>query len=291
METRNFMDLLKGRWSYGNFVCIRLNPEMERVSLHGGASASAKEGVLDFNNKVVSATEDLVLAYELDLAFYIQLGSRGVEILRQTVASIREQAPDVPVIIGIDAAGAAAANSALAKTVFRDIDADAVTAHAFAGREALAPFLDWETKGVIVVCRSLGHGADEFQSLVLAEYPGHAPAESFCMRVARNVSGRWNGMGNCAISFSTNDPPELENVRNLVGEMPILFSGVGDVKNLVAAGRDRKGSGFAVVSPSHLIYPKPSPRDARYSFSVAIREQVVGFRNAVNDWRLANLYL
>jgi orotidine-5'-phosphate decarboxylase len=128
---------------------------------------------------------------------------------------------------------------------------DAVTVHPYLGSEALKPFLDRKDKGIFVLCRTSNQGASELQDL-------EVDGEPLYKKVAHLVAEKWNTNGNCGVVVGATYPKELEEVRAIVGDMPILIPGVGaqggDVKKAVTAGKDSSGKGIIVTASRSIIF-------------------------------------
>jgi orotidine-5'-phosphate decarboxylase len=271
MATRHFMELLKAQWNRGHFVCVGLDSEFGKIPHSYLEHAVAGEGVygdlVRFNHDIIEATHEVVCAYKPNIAFYEAQGDQGILALIRTVSLIHEIAPDVPVILDAKRADIGNTNRGYVAAAFDVIGADAITVHPYLGAEALAPFLEREDKGVIVLCRTSNKGAGEFQDLTVLADEGYAPDEPLYMRVARNVRYRWNKNGNCGLVVGATYPEELAKVRAIVGYMPILIPGIGtqggDVKKTVENGRDEGGQGMIINASSSIIFAKPQSERER----------------------------
>src|SRR3990167_11006069 len=98
---RNFRALLSVRWAQGLFVCIGLDPVLERIPRFRGQHQSTAGMIAQFNRQIVKATHHLVCAYKPNSAFYERYGEAGLAALRMTIRQIRAIAPEVPVILDI----------------------------------------------------------------------------------------------------------------------------------------------------------------------------------------------
>jgi orotidine-5'-phosphate decarboxylase len=94
--------------------------------------------------------------------------------------------------------------------------------------------------------------------------------------VARMVS-QWNVNGQCGLVVGATFPAELKQVREIVGDMPLLVPGIGaqggDVDATVKAGRSADGYGMMINSSRAILYAKPQGNeDAWQAVSRAARE-------------------
>ncbi len=282
--TRHFNELLKAKWSEGKFVCVGLDSEVSKLPDHLRRSSDSLERIMTiFNESIIDATRDLVLAYKPNAAFYENHGMEGWKALKWTVQRIHDLAPDVPVILDAKRADIGNTNNGYVQMAFEDLGVDAITVHPYlGGPDALKPFLAREDKGIIVLCRTSNPGAREFQDMTVSLQPEHfdeiyqgqlAVEECFTMEksmplwkyVAHRVHGVWNRIGhNCGVVVGATYPEELAVVRKIVHDMPILIPGIGaqggDIEKTIKAGTTQKGDGIIVNSSRGIIFAS-SDRD------------------------------
>ena len=248
MADRNFRELLERQWEKGNFLCVGLDSDFEKIP-EVARKEGVRETIVSFNRAIIDATKEYVCAYKPNAAFYEVHGDDGWEALRETIQYIRDEAPEVPVILDAKRGDISNTNEAYARSAFDHLRADAVTVHPYFGSEALAPFFERKEKGVIVLCRSSNSGAGEVQDLQVG-------TEALYKVVARLASGSWNGSGNCSVMVGATYPAELAEVRAIVGDMPILIPGIGtqngDLEKTVLAGKDSRGRGM-IISVSRAL--------------------------------------
>lgn len=241
-----------------------------------------------FNRAIVDATKDIVCAYKPNLAFYEALGIEGLQLLRDTIAHIRETAPGV-LLLGDAKRGDIASTAAkYAAAMFDYWGFDAVTVNGYMGGEALAPFLDYADKGVFVVCRSSNPGAAEFQDALIDTPDRRMPLYEWM--AAR--SSKWNANGNLGLVVGATSPDQLRAVRQRCPSVPILIPGVGaqggeleaSVKNGI--DRDNGGADGDSVPPNILIN---SARGIIYAdrsaggFADGARAAAMRLRDAINN--------
>ena len=252
-----------------SILCIGLDPEVARLP---AGLPRTTAGVLEFNRAIIAATADLVCAYKPNLAFYEALGDEGLEILRETRRLIPSEIP----VIG-DAKRGDIGNTAraYATALFDGIGFDAVTVNPYLGQDAVEPFLAYREKGVLVVCRTSNPGAVEIQNLNV-EYDGvRRPLyEVVALRVRA-----WNEHQNVGLVVGATAPRELEAIRTLTPELPILIPAVGaQGGDLAAAARAHRPEAPVIVSASRsIIYAS-----ADVDFARAARQAAVEMRGALN---------
>ena len=298
MKERNFRQMLEVKWEEGKFVCVGLDSEPDKIpeSLQLLSPRwNAIHLIAAFNRLIVEATKDLVCAYKPNIAFYEAHGDAGWIALKETIAYIRENAPEVPVILDAKRADIGNTNKGYIKMAFDDLKADAITVHPYLGREALQPFLDMPDKGIIVLCRTSNPGAGEFQDLLVSiereegDFLNQVRARIFYRtylsnHIAYQVSHHWNKNDNCALVVGATYPGELKVVRDIVGDMPILIPGIGaqggDVEKTVSAGKDSRGKGMIINSSRGIIFASNGP-----DFAEAARRETIKLHDLINQYR------
>jgi len=240
---------------------------------------SVEEALFIFNRDIIDATHDLVCAYKPNSAFYEAQGDQGLRALCRTVEYIRETYPHIPVILDAKRADIGSTNLGYVQMAFDIIGVDAITIHPYLGKEALAPFLARKEKGMIVLVKTSNPGAGEFQDLPVGD-----AQEPLYQVVARHVANAWNTHGNCAIVVGATYPAELEKVRAIVGDMPILIPGIGaqggEVEATVSAGKDSRGWGMIISASRSIIFASKGDDFAR-----AAREATEQLRTEINKYR------
>ncbi|MFH1393169.1 MAG: orotidine-5'-phosphate decarboxylase [Patescibacteria group bacterium] len=289
------MELLRAKWAEGKFVCIGLDSEFGKIPESARKSGnecdvSVSNTVVAFNRAIVEATKDLVCAYKPNTAFYEAYGAEGIAALHRTIVDIRIIAPDVPVILDAKRADIGNTNNGYVQMAFDYLQADAITVHPYLGSEALQPFLDRADKGAIVLCKTSNPGAGEFQNWDISGdvVPGgYMPLYKY---VAHRVSREWNKNGNCALVVGATYPGQLREVREVVGDMPILIPGVGfqqkdvplekQVEQVVSAGKDSRGEGMIINSSRGIIFASKGA-----DFAEAARRETLKLHDLINKYR------
>ena len=252
-----------------SLLCVGLDPDPALMPI---------ADVADFNRAIVEATKDLVCAYKPNLAFYEAMGLRGMTALRDTLSFIRAEAPDLVIIGDAKRGDMGSTNAHYARALFEVWGFDAATVNAFAGGDALAPFLEYESQGVFVWCRSSNPGSSEFQDLKLGENGTAKPLYEWIATRA----GDWNRQSNVGLVVGATYPKELDTVRRLCPELPILMPGIGaqggDLPASVKVGVDCSGRGLLASASRSVLY---ASRD-RAGFAMAARQAAGNLRSLIN---------
>lgn len=273
-------ELLAAHCAEGRHLVVGLDTDPQRIPAALGPDASPADRVVEFNRQIVAATADLACAYKPNSAFYEALGAEGFRALAETVAAIRDQAPNTAVILDAKRADIGSTNAGYVAAAFDQLGADAITVHPYLGGEALQPFLDRAEKLVFVLARTSNPGAGEFQDLVADGLPLYR-------HVARAVAGKWNAAGNCGLVVGATYPEEMRQVREDVPTtMPILVPGAGaqggDVAAVVAANRETGSDAFLINSSRSILYASAgedfaeAARATAQSLDAEIRTEIAG---------------
>ena len=142
-------------------LCVGLDPD---PALAPPALLGAPDWVARLNRGIIDATADLVCAYKPNLAFYEALGLDGWEGLRRTLAAIP---PDIPVIADAKRGDIGSTSEAYARALFEELGFDATTLTPYVGLDGLEPFLRYDERGLLILCKTSNRGSGDFQDLIV----------------------------------------------------------------------------------------------------------------------------
>ncbi len=299
MSGRNFRKLIEARWAANKFVCVGLDSEYVKIpEFLSVDSVNVENTLVGFNCTIINATDDLVCAFKLNIAFYEAWGDEGLRALKRTIAHIQRIAPDVPVILDFKRADIGNTNTGYVQLAFEYLKADAITVHPYLGGEALQPFLDCKDKGIFVLCRTSNPGAGELQDITVpvsgdeVEHFTKAQVQmgwnvvsgmntDLYLHLGYQVSKHWNKNGNCGVVVGATYPEELDRVRRIVGDMPILIPGIGaqggDLEKTISAGKDSRSKGMIINSSRGIIFASDDT-----DFAEAARRETEKLHDAIN---------
>ena len=116
---RNFFEFLRARHAKGLRVCVGLDSDINKIPKSVNEIGwEYIEKIVDFNNKIIDATKDLVCAYKPNSAFYEAHGAEGMRALRHTIENIHLIAPAVPVILDAKRGDIGESNLGYVKSAF-----------------------------------------------------------------------------------------------------------------------------------------------------------------------------
>jgi orotidine-5'-phosphate decarboxylase len=268
-----FVTRLRAAWDEKNsLACVGLDPLIERLPAHIAARASP---IFQFNKAIVDATADLVCAYKPQFAHYA--ACEAEDQLERTIEYIHRAYPGIPVILDAKRGDVESTAERYAIEAFERYAADAVTVNPYLGGDSLEPFLRYEDRGVIVLCRTSNPGARDVQDLDVGGRKLYAA-------VAELAATRWNSRGNCLLVVGATYPEELAEVRGIAGDMPFLVPGVGaqgaDVRAAIEAGQSADGRGLIVSSSRSIIHASLGA-----DFAAAARAATILLRDQINAGR------
>jgi orotidine-5'-phosphate decarboxylase len=263
----NFFEKLAGAIQRNNsYLCIGLDPDL--LVMPSGVS------VIDFNNAIIKATSDLVCAYKLNFAFYEAIGVNGMNILKETIKKIPSH---IPVIADAKRNDIGDAAKVYAKAVFDTMGADACTVNPTFGYDSVQPFIQYQKKGIFLLCRTSNKGSVDFQSLRCETDAG---MKSFYEIVAQKAHS-WNQYGNIGLVIGASYPEELAALRNIYPEMPFMIPGAGpqgeDLKLTVQHGIDSKRRRMIINSSRHIVYASCGK-----DFAKAAQKAALALRDRIN---------
>lgn len=159
MNKNQLISEIKRKKSY---LCVGLDSDVKKIPAH---LQSLPDPVFEFNKAIIDATHHLAVAYKPNIAFYECMGPKGWESLRQTVAYLRAQYPEIFVIADAKRGDIGNTSEMYARAFFEWMDCDAITVAPYMGEDSVKPFLAYPGKWVIVLALTSNKGAFDFQFL------------------------------------------------------------------------------------------------------------------------------
>jgi orotidine-5'-phosphate decarboxylase len=261
-----------------SFLCVGLDPDPAKFP---GSWKDDTSRIFDFCATIVDVTKDLVIAFKPQIAYFA--AHRAEAQLERLIAHIHQVAPDVPVILDAKRGDIGSTAEQYAHEVFERYRADAVTLSPFMGYDSIEPYLRYEGKGALLLCRTSNPGGADLQGQTLAD------GSKVFEHIARLAQGEWNRSGQLALVVGATYPAEIERVRELAPTLPLLIPGIGaqggDAMATVRAGWRADASGRTVapiiVSSSRAVL-YASRGD---NFAQAARQAALNARQELNAAR------
>ena len=115
----------------------------------------------------------------------------------------------------------------------------------------MQPYLEYEDKAAILLCRTSNPGGNEIQML-------QVNGEPIYQHVAKLAAGPWNLNGQLGLVVGATYPNEIAAVRSIVGDLPLLVPGVGaqggDINACVTSGVTADKTGMMINSSRAILY-------------------------------------
>jgi orotidine-5'-phosphate decarboxylase len=247
-----------------SLLCVGLDPEPARFPLDWRGNPAR---IFDFCSAIVEATQDLVIAFKPQIAYFA--AQRAEDQLERLIQHIHDLAPAVPVILDAKRGDIGASAEQYAREAFERYRADAVTLSPFMGLDSIEPYMRYDGKGLILLCRTSNPGGSDLQAQPLAG------GDLLYEHIARLAAGAWNRGGQLGLVVGATYPREVARVRELAPTLPLLIPGIGaqggDAEATVRAGW-RVGAPVAVSSSRAVLYAAGDARTAADFASAARRE-------------------
>jgi orotidine-5'-phosphate decarboxylase len=246
----NFLDkLLAAERQNRSLLCVGLDPEPERLPDQLRA-LPVERAVVQFCRTIIEATMFYASAFKPNLAFFEVLGPPGMAALQEVVQAVPAH---IPVIADAKRGDIGNTASRYAAAIFETYGCDAVTVNPYLGYDAVAPFLAYRERGVLLLCRTSNPGARDLQDVLVQGNDGQTrPLYEVVARLVRS----WNEAGNCGLVVGATSPRELRTVRALCPDVPVLVPGIGaqggDLAACVPCAVDAHGE-RAIISVSRAI--------------------------------------
>lgn len=204
-----------------NFLCIGLDTELSKIPKHLQQQPNA---VLHFNKAIIDATKDYCVSYKINTAFYEAMGSKGWDILEDTLHYI----PNTHFTIA-DAKRGDIGNTAAqyAKAFFETLPFDAVTVAPYMGEDSIKPFLEYTHKTTIVLSLTSNKSSEDFEQLTVLSKDSHSSSSKKLYELVIEKIASWATPNQLMFVVGATKASEMQSIRAIVPEHFFLVPGVG----------------------------------------------------------------
>lgn len=243
----NYAELVNQIKAKKSFLCVGLDTDITKIPKH---LQEYDNPILEFNKQIIDATHHFCVAYKPNIAFYESLGSKGWDILAETVAYIPEN-----IFTIADAKRGDIGNTAkmYAKTFFETYNFHSVTVAPYMGKDSVTPFLEFENKWAIVLALTSNEGALDFQFF-------KSENKELFKEVFEKVQ-TWGSPNNTMFVVGATRGELIQEARKAAPNSFFLVPGVGkqggSLKDVVTYGIT-KDCGLLVNSSRGIIYADSS---------------------------------
>ncbi|MEY2954025.1 MAG: orotidine-5-phosphate decarboxylase [Pseudomonadota bacterium] len=211
--------LLSAQARNRSMLCVGLDPDPAKFPQ---GLRNRPDSIYDFCAAIVDATADLVIAFKPQIAYFA--AHRAELQLERLMLHIRQVAPGIPVILDAKRGDIGATAEQYAIEAFERYGADAVTLSPFMGFDSVQPYLKYHDKGAFLLCRTSNPGGADLQNQHLSDVAGNPRLYEHLASLAQ---GPWNLNGQLGLVVGATYPAEIETVRRLAPDVPLLIPGVG----------------------------------------------------------------
>ncbi len=229
-----------------SFLCIGLDTDINKIPEH---LRSQPDAILQFNKAIIDATKDLCVSYKINTAFYEALGSKGWDIMEQTLHYI----PSTHFKIA-DAKRADIGNTSsyYAKAFFETLPFDAITVAPYMGEDSIRPFLEYENKWTIILGLTSNEGSKDFEMLTIKNEKAN-----FLYEQVLQTASKWGNENNVMFVVGATKSEEFKSIRKILPNHFLLVPGIGaqggNLKDVAQAGLNKE-CGLLVNASRAIIY-------------------------------------
>jgi orotidine-5'-phosphate decarboxylase len=278
-------------------LCVGLDPHLEGIP-HGfgvrpaePASDASADGVEQFLTMVLDTCAGKVPIVKPQIAFFEQLGWRGLRVLERLVAHARDRG--LLVLLDAKRGDIGTTATAYAQSYLwpsSPCRADALTVNPYLGLDSLEPFVAASRAhgvGLFVLARTSNPGASDFQSLRVDGVPLYERVATALAPVAAGLSGA-SGWSNLGVVAGATYPEESERLRHLLPNSLFLVPGYGAQGGSLADAlrgfvrRDARLEGGLISSSRGILF---GTGPMRASAAASIADWHLGFADRLEAAR------
>jgi orotidine-5'-phosphate decarboxylase len=213
----NAEELFRNIQRKGSYLCIGLDTDYKKIPK---MLLDKEYPIFEFNKHIIDATEDLVVAYKPNLAFYESMGAAGYMSLEMTISYLRKHYPDIFIIADAKRGDIGNTSRMYASAYFKTLDCDAITLSPYMGFDSISPFLEVEGKWAVLLALTSNEGSKDFQQLELKE-------KNQLYEQVITTTSEWGTVNNTMYVVGATKTDELTKIRKLIPEHFLLVPGIG----------------------------------------------------------------
>lgn len=254
-----------------SFLCIGLDTDFNKIPK---MLLEKEYPIFEFNKRIIDATEDLVVAYKPNLAFYETMGAAGWMSLEMTVNYIRKHFPEIFIIADAKRGDIGNTSGMYANAFFRNLDFDAVTLSPYMGRDSIQPYLDFRNKWSIILGLTSNAGSQDFQQIRTAD-------DQLLFEKVISTAKEWGNTDNTMFVVGATKADQLQQIRKIVPEHFLLVPGIGaqggNLEDVFQSGYNSQCGLLVNVSRS-IIYA-----DVTNRFEISARQKAIEIRDQMEE--------
>ena len=207
-------------------VCVGLDTALDYIPAKE-RRGTPSESVLAYNKAIIDATIDIAACYKVQIAYYEEMGTAGLQSYAAIVKHLRGKGA---LVIGdIKRGDIADTASRYARAHFEgEFEADFVTLSPYLGMDSIEPWLEWadkKGKGAFVLLRTTNKGRRDFEYLIteggrrLYDAVGDKLSELAAAHLGRHGYGAFGAV----VGADPKSPEEREEAAAIRSGWPNLF--------------------------------------------------------------------
>jgi orotidine-5'-phosphate decarboxylase len=239
-------NLVKQIRSKKSFICVGLDPDLDKIP---NDFLELEDPIFEFNKFIIDQTNDLVVAYKPNLAFYECHGLKGWQSLEKTINYINDSYPDIFTIADAKRGDIGNTSEKYAKCFFEELNFDSITVNPYMGKDSVEPFLKYKNKITILLTLTSNEGKNDFQLLE----PGEKPLYQWVFEKSKT----WINSENLMYVVGATSPEFIKDIRENIPDNFFLVPGVGaqggDLDEICKNGLN-ENVGLLINSSRGIIY-------------------------------------
>lgn len=205
-----------------SYLCVGLDSDIDKLPKH---LLKEPDPIFAFNQQIIDATIDYAVAYKPNLAFYESQGAKGWESLAKTMEYLPK---DVFTIADAKRGDIGNTSNHYAKAFFEQLNFDSITLSPYMGYDAIAPYLKYEDKWVVILALTSNESSKDFEQLYVADDKYSINQESHKLyEFIISKSLTWQNKDRIMYVVGATKAEEFISIRQLIPDHFLLVPGVG----------------------------------------------------------------
>lgn len=245
------------------YLCVGLDTDITKIPKHLQQLPNA---IVQFNKAIIDATKDYCVSYKINTAFYEAMGTKGWDIMEETLHYI----PATHFKIADAKRGDIGNTSSYyAKAFFETYPFDALTVAPYMGEDSIKPFLEYENKFTIVLGLTSNAGAKDFEFLKIGD-------KLLYEKVIETIAN-WGTPNNLMFVVGATQASEIVKIRTIIPDNFLLVPGVGfqggSLKEVSENGMNKE-CGLLVNVSRAIIYAGAHENFADEAKQISLEHQI-----------------
>ena len=209
-------ELIKNIKKKRSLLCVGLDTDINRIPPH---LLKEEYPIFEFNKQIIDSTQEYVIAYKPNIAFYESKGIKGWLSLKKTIEYINFNYPEIFTIADAKRGDIGNTSKMYAEAFFKELNFNSITVAPYMGEDSISPFLEYRNKWAIILALTSNKGAEDFQFQKLE-------GEEFYKKVLEKTS-KYGTDENIMYVVGATREEHFKEVRKLIPNHFLLVPGVG----------------------------------------------------------------